>query len=77
MRASASTLAASLTSAGTPVAPISLAVLSSASRSMSAMITRMPSATSWVAMPLPIPDAPPVTTATLPRSSGSPLTGRP
>src|SRR5215831_12935969 len=44
---------------------------------MSAMITRMPSATNWVAMPLPIPEAPPVTTATFPRRSGRPLTGCP
>ena len=48
-----------------------------ASRWMSAMITRAPSAASRVAIPLPIPEAPPVTTATFPARSGSPLTGLP
>ena len=41
------------------------------------MITRAPSATSRVAIPLPIPEAPPVTTATFPSRSGSPLTALP
>ena len=73
-RARASTLAGSLTSVWTAsAAPISAAVASIASRWMSAMTTRAPSATSWVAIPFPIPEAPPVTTATLPPRSGSPL----
>jgi hypothetical protein len=59
---------------GGPVA-ISAAVASSASRWMSAMITWAPSAMSWVAIPFPIPEAPPVTTATFPLRSGSPLIG--
>src|SRR5262249_10519360 len=43
--------------------------------SMSAMMTRAPSLVSWRAIPFPIPDAPPVTTATLPSRSGTALIG--
>ena len=53
--------------------PSSAAVASSASRWMSAMITRAPSAASLAAIPFPIPEAPPVTMATFPARSGSPL----
>src|SRR3954453_5937096 len=73
--ASASTLAASLTSVTTGVAPSSAAALCSALSSMSAMITCDPSALSCRAIPFPIPDAPPVTTATFPLRSARALTG--
>ncbi len=63
------TLGMELTSAGIPMAPISAAVRTRAAASTSAMTTCIPSAISAWAMPRPMPDAPPVTTAVLPASS--------
>src|SRR4051794_29895878 len=69
--ASAPTLSASDTSVWMPVAPSSLAVRCSAPSSMSAMTSSAPSFLSASAMPLPMPDAPPVTTATFPSRSAN------
>src|SRR5215207_9431172 len=66
--ARAATLSASATSVRTPTTPSSSAVAASGASSMSAMTTCMPSSTHRAAKPRPIPDAPPVTTATLPCS---------
>ncbi len=67
------TLWSEATSVTTPTAPSSCAAASSAAGSMSAMTTLAPSARSRRAMPLPIPEAPPVTTAVLPARSLIPL----
>ena len=69
--ASAPTLSALETSHWMPVAPSSSAVRCSAPSSMSAMTSSTPSAFSASAIPLPMPDAPPVTTATFPSRSAN------
>jgi hypothetical protein len=68
--ARAATLSALETSVWMPVAPSSSQAACRAPSSMSAMTSSTPSFFSAWAMPLPMPDAPPVTTATLPSRSG-------
>ena len=59
------TPAASETSAATHSAPRTPAIASAAAASMSAIITRAPSAWNFAAIPAPKPEAPPVTSAVL------------
>ncbi|MNJ46185.1 hypothetical protein D3C77_413100 [compost metagenome] len=66
LSARACTLALLVTSVRMPIAPISRAVACRRSSSMSAMITCAPWAIIRSAIPRPIPEAPPVMTATLP-----------
>lgn len=63
-----STCSGSVTSQRNPIPPIDSATASVAGPSISSTHTRMPSAASRPAVARPIPDAPPVTSATRPES---------